>query len=105
MKKIFTFLALTISFSMNAQITTEGTDNSGISASAIGFLTTSGDYSTAIGYKTTASGQYSTAIGSSGDGEGSAQMLKWILLSCNKWFCNLWGLAPTPLELGQQLWV
>ena len=50
MKKIFTFLALTISFSMNAQITTEGTDNSGISASAIGFLTTaSGDYSTAIG--------------------------------------------------------
>ena len=59
MKKIFTFLALTISFSMNAQITTEGTDNSGISASAIGFLTTaSGDYSTAIGYKTTASGQY-----------------------------------------------
>ena len=37
--------------------------------------TASGDYSTAIGYKTTASGQYSTAIGSSGDGEGSAQML------------------------------
>ena len=34
MKKIFTFLALTISFSMNAQITTEGTDNSGISARA-----------------------------------------------------------------------
>ena len=63
MKKLLTFLALTISFSMNAQITTEGTDNSGISASAIGFLTTaSGDYSTAIGYKTTASGQYSTAI-------------------------------------------
>ena len=44
MKKLLTFLALTISFSMNAQITSDGTDNSGIGASAIGFLTTaSGD--------------------------------------------------------------
>ena len=39
MKKIFTLLALIISFSMNAQISTTGTENSGISASAIGALT------------------------------------------------------------------
>ena len=37
--------------------------------------TASGQYATALGYKTTASGQYATAIGSSGDGQGSAQMV------------------------------
>ena len=58
MRKLLTFLALTISFNMNAQISTYDTDNSGFAASAIGFATTamglysiaSGDYSVAIGY-------------------------------------------------------
>ena len=49
---------------------------SGGSSTAMGFQTeASGDYSTAMGYKTTASGQYAIAIGSSGDGQGSAQMV------------------------------
>ena len=64
MKKIFTILASTILFSMNAQVSTNNTNNSGSSASAIGFLTTaSGDYSTASGYGTTASASYCTAMG------------------------------------------
>ena len=64
MKKIFTILASTVLFSMNAQVSTNNTNNSGSSASAIGFLTTaSGDYSTASGYSTTASASYCTAMG------------------------------------------
>ena len=64
MKKLLTLLALTIPFSMNAQISTSGTDNSGINASAMGQQTTaSGNLSTAMGYYTTASGLYSTAMG------------------------------------------
>ena len=64
MKKIFTILASTILFSMNAQVSTNNTNNSGSSASALGFLTTaSGDYSTASGYGTTASASYCTAMG------------------------------------------
>ena len=50
MKKIFTFLALIVSFSMNAQISTNGTINSGNIASAMGYGTTaSGEASTAMG--------------------------------------------------------
>ena len=67
MKKIFTLLALTITFSMNGQMT----DNSGITSAtgsnavAMGdFTTASGNYSTAMGYFTTASGSRSTAMGS-----------------------------------------
>lgn len=64
MKKIFTILASTVLFSINAQVSTNNTNNSGSSASAIGFLTTaSGDYSTASGYSTTASASYCTAMG------------------------------------------
>ena len=64
MKKLLILLALTIPFSMNAQISTSGTDNSGINASAMGHQTTaSGNISTAMGYYTTASGAYSTTMG------------------------------------------
>ena len=72
MKKLFTFLALTISFSVNSQISTSGTNNSGIFSSAIGFQTSAtGDYSTAIGYSSTASESYCTAIGYSTNASGS----------------------------------
>jgi len=81
MKKIFTLLALTISFSMNAQMDDNshssnnsagtysvamgsGTTASGISSTAMGSATTvSGDYSIATGRETTASGNYSIATG------------------------------------------
>ena len=64
MKKLFTLLALTISFSMNAQVSTNSTSPTGTYASAMGNGTTaSGNESTAMGYDTTASGEASTAMG------------------------------------------
>ena len=64
MNKLFTLLALTITFGIDAQITVSGTSNSGTYSSAIGYQTTaSGDYSTAMGYSTTASQSYCTAMG------------------------------------------
>jgi len=64
MKKLFTLLALTISFSMNAQVSTNNTSPTGIYASAMGNGTTaSGNESTAMGYSTTASAEASTAMG------------------------------------------
>ena len=92
MKKLLTLLALTITFSMNAQVSTHSTSNGGLRSSAIGAWsnaaadysfasgrsttasgygstvfgrnsTSSGDYSTAMGYNTHASGVYSTAMG------------------------------------------
>ena len=57
MKKIFTLLALTITFSMNAQVSTNSTSPTGTYASAMGNGTTaSGNESTAMGYDTTARG-------------------------------------------------
>ena len=54
MKKLFTLLALTITFSMNAQVSTNSTSPTGIYASAMGNATTaSGNESTAMGYNTT----------------------------------------------------
>ena len=64
MKKIFTILALTIGFSMNAQVSTNNTSPTGVYASAMGNGTTaSGNESTAMGYDTTASAEASTAMG------------------------------------------
>ena len=75
MKKLFTLLALTITFSMNAQMSDNSANNNtaGSYAVAMGYLTTaSGDGSTAMGQITTASGYSSTAMGyytlASGDG-------------------------------------
>ena len=73
MEKIITLLALTISFSMNAQISTNGTNNSGLYATAMGYNTTASEYaSTAMGGSTTASGPYSTAMGDSSTASGGA---------------------------------
>ena len=64
MKKIYTLLALTISFSMNAQVSTVGTTASGNYSTAMGLSTTaSGSTSTAMGSYTKASGSRSTAMG------------------------------------------
>ena len=72
MKKIYTLLALTISFSINAQISTNDTDPSGEDASAMGVNTTaSGVVSTAMGGSTTASGAVSTAMGYETEASGN----------------------------------
>ena len=60
MKKIFTILALTIGFSMNAQFWNQGIGGGAIQTN---FATANEDYSTAMGYYTTASGYASTAMG------------------------------------------
>jgi len=77
MKKLFTLLALTITFSMNAQVSTNSTSPTGTYASAMGNGTTaSGNESTAMGYDTTASGEASTAMGYSttASAQGSTAM-------------------------------
>ena len=64
MKNLITPLILCIGLSVNAQIATNGTNNSGTGASAIGVDTeASGGRSTAMGIATTASGYSSTAMG------------------------------------------
>ena len=66
MKNIFTLLALTIGFSMNAQMDDNsiGCLASGYASTAMGYTTTaSGFSSTAMGQYTTASGYVSTAMG------------------------------------------
>ena len=73
MKKLFTLLALTIGFSMNAQVSTNNTSPTGVYASAMGNGTTaSGNESTAMGYSTTASAEASTAMGYSTTASGEA---------------------------------
>ena len=73
MKKLYTLLVLTISFSINAQISTNFTVSSGEDASAIGYGTeASGTSSTAMGASTTASGDYSTAMGDSTTASGNS---------------------------------
>ena len=79
MKKIFTLLALTISFSMNAQMDDNSANNNsaGTFAVAMGAYTTaSGSYSTAMGRYTTASSWMSTAMGdnTTASGEFSTAM-------------------------------
>ena len=66
MKKIFTLLALTITFSMNGQMDDNSANNNsaGTYSVAMGYDTTaSGDRSTSMGTNTTASGTRSTAMG------------------------------------------
>jgi len=100
MKKIFTLFALTISFSMNAQMSDNssgtsatgsnavamgnGTTASGSGTTAMGVGTTaSGNESTAMGYDTTASGEASTAMGynTTASGEASTAMGKTTIAS------------------------
>ena len=89
MKKLFTLLALTITFSMNAQMDDnshpsnnsaaiysvamgDGSSASGTASTAMGASTSaSGGYSTAMGFFTTASGNFSTASGCISTASGS----------------------------------
>ena len=79
MKKLLTLLALTLSFSMNAQISTNSTNPSGASASAIGHNTTASAWvSTAMGTNTTASAAGSTAMGAYTTASGqNSQAMAW----------------------------
>ena len=64
MKKIYTLLALTITFSMNAQVSSINTNNSGLYATALGGGTSAtGEYSFASGYFSDAIGDLSVAMG------------------------------------------
>ena len=73
MKKIITLLAITITFSVNAQVAENNTNPSGTNASAIGNNTTaSGTASTATGSSTDATAQYATAMGKNTITSGNA---------------------------------
>lgn len=87
MKKLLTFLAVTIAFTVNAQVTHTGTTNTGTYSSAIGTYTTASagaafasgrdskataDYSRAHGYFTEANGVSSTAMGTRGKANGNS---------------------------------
>ena len=77
MKKSLTLLALTITFSINAQMDDNSANNNsaGTNAVAMGSGTTaSGLASTAMGSGTTASGQASTAMGSGATASGLASI-------------------------------
>ena len=66
MKKLFTLLALTISFSMNAQMSDNSIDTSATAAFSVAMgcsTEASGESSTAMGFETEASGVRSTAMG------------------------------------------
>ena len=74
MKKLFTLLALTIGFSMNAQMDDNSANNNsaGAYAVAMGYQTSaSGAYAVAMGYQTSASGNFSTAMGAFSTASGS----------------------------------
>ena len=73
MKKIIILLAITITFSVNAQVAENNTNPSGTNASAIGNNTTaSGTASTATGSSTDATAQYATAMGYNTTASGNA---------------------------------
>ena len=87
MKKLLTLLALTLSFSMNAQVSTSDTNPSNYNASAIGIETTaSGWASTAMGAYSTASGLSSTAMGgvTTASGDHSTAMGRNTIASGNR---------------------
>ena len=66
MKKLFTLLALIITFSMNAQMDDNSANNNSAVTNSVAMgnnTTASGNNSTAMGYQTTASGHKTTAMG------------------------------------------
>ena len=66
MKKLYTLLALTITFSMNAQMEDNSSDTSATGSNAVAMgegTTASAESSTAMGEGTSASGDYSVAMG------------------------------------------
>ena len=90
MKKLFTFLAVTIAFTINAQVQYTQTSTTGsTSSSAIGYYTTAsgsgtlatgrdtkaiGSWSTAMGYKSEANGNQSIAMGNLSEANGSTSL-------------------------------
>jgi len=90
MKKILTLLAVTIVFTVNAQVQYVQTNNNGsTSSSAIGYYTTAtaygafasgrdteatGDYSQALGYKAKANGLASVALNNLSEASGAASL-------------------------------
>jgi len=96
MKKLFTLLALTISFSMNAQVSTNSTSPTGTYASAMGYSTTaSGDSSTAMGNGTTASGNESTAMGYDTTASGDLSTAMGYLTTASGDYSVAMGIATT----------
>ena len=76
MKKISLLLTLTVSFGINAQISTYNTTNSGINSSAMGNGTTaSGNNSAAMGYFTIASGNKTTTMGANSTASDYASLV------------------------------
>ena len=90
MKKSLTFLAVTIAFTINAQVQYTQTSTTGsTSSSAIGYYTTAsgsgtlatgrdtkaiGSWSTAMGYKSEANGNQSIAMGNLSEANGSTSL-------------------------------
>jgi hypothetical protein len=111
MKNIFTILALTIGFSMNAQFWFQGTGSgaiqtnyatgSGNVSTAMGAVTTaSGWYSTAMGAYTQASGYYSTAMGEFTTASGDASTAMGAGTSASGDFSTAMGLFTTASDYG-----
>ena len=104
MKKIFTLLALTISFSMNAQMDDNSANNNsatGTHAVAMGYSTTaSGAQSTAMGYETTASGWYSTAMGSGTTASGLYSTAMGRATTVSGWYSTAMGRNTTASDYG-----
>jgi hypothetical protein len=86
MKKLFTLLAVTIAFTINAQVQHSSTTNTGSYSSAIGYYSkatgssgfasgrdaeANGNYSQALGYNAKANGNSSVALGSRGEANGN----------------------------------
>ena len=112
MKKLLTLLALTISFSMNAQMSDNSANNntagsyavamgsdteaSGSYSTAMGKGTTaSGSYSTAMGYYTTASGLESTAMGENTEASGYVSTAMGRSTTASGWYSTAMGSATT----------
>jgi hypothetical protein len=77
MKKILTLLALTLSFSINAQMDDNSSNTSATGASSVAMgsgTTASGDSATAMGISTIASGPISTAIGNQTEASGQSSL-------------------------------
>jgi hypothetical protein len=88
MKKIFTILALTIGFSMNAQFWNQGIGGGAIQTN---FATANEDYSTAMGYYTTASGYASTAMGGGTQASGYASTAMGAYTEASEYYSTAMG--------------
>ena len=105
MKKLFTLLALTISFSMNAQWSYNSTStgiqsstNNASGARAIamgGYTTASGDYTTAMGRYTTASGNRATAMGGNTTASGIYSTAMGYDTTASGWYSTAMGYDTT----------